>query len=391
LHREVLAFLLEKDQPELAGPIVEVLRDMPAGRRVLRGPILNWLARHPTPAVLDEVVKLWAQEASTTGPYEQRYRRIVEGIRHLPWDEALLAEMNAEEFYARGSALEVLCARVPEFSLRRRFAIMTAYTDATAAIKTFLERFSYLPKTREALRATVSIHKTRQEMLESAARLARQWRADYDYQFDIRDFHLISRMALDPLRMSVRRSELILYLAKSLARRQHVWYRPAGVESRYDARFAPQVEALSMSDLWNLYLLDEMLARPRVQRALRIMAVQSQAGHEPWGGLIFYSSGKAEAILYPPREEGGQSDLAYNMCARGRIDGRDALCRFTVHFDEVDKVSRVGPDRSELRDAQRSNYYALVLSRVSEEQFCAHYYNPNGTVISLGRFPFRQP
>lgn len=388
LHNGVLGFLLEKDQPELAEHIVAALPKLSSPQHSLREGILDWLVRHPTEDVLAEVVKLWAQEASTTGPNEMRYRRIVEGIRGVSWDQALLGTMNARKFYARGSALEVMVARIPEFTLRRRFMLITPYTDATAAIKTFVERFSYLPSTRASLRATVSIHKTRQRMLDETARLSRKWGADFGYQFDIRDFHLISRMSRDPLRESWRKTELILTLATEFIRRRHVPYRPDGVASSYDGRFAPQVDSLSMSDLWNLYLLNEMLSRPRVQRALKIMAAQSQANHRSWGGLIFYKSGQAESILYPADEGPGDSKLGYNISQRGRIDARDAMCRFTVHFDNVDNAAQAGPNEAELRNGRMNNYYGLVLTSVDKDSFCGHYYNPAGTVVSLGKFSF---
>ncbi len=146
-----------------------------------------------------------------------------------------------------------------------------------------------------------------------------------------------------------------------------------------------------MGDLWNLYLLNEMLTRPRVQRALKTVAAQRQANDRSWeGGLIFYKSGQAEPILYPAADVPGDSGLAFNLSHRGRIDARDAMCRFMVHFGKVNNAGQAGPNQAELRDAETNNYYGLVLTSVDKDSFSGHYYNPTGVVISLGKFPFRE-
>jgi hypothetical protein len=145
-----------------------------------------------------------------------------------------------------------------------------------------------------------------------------------------------------------------------------------------------------MADLWNIYLLNEMLSRPRVQVSLRLMANGDMADRDSaWGGLVFYQNGQAEAILYPPDPRVKGDDLVYHPTRRLITDSRDSLCRFIGHFEKVDNADRVGPTGRELADAADGNYYGLVLTRTGADSFAAHYYNPQGVVVSLGKFPLR--
>jgi len=392
LHRKVLAFLLKSDYPGLAAHVVPVVAQ--AGRDSdLREAILGWLARHPTPAVLAEVVKLWAAEPSITGPNEPRYRGIVENISGRSWDETLLGSINTPVFFARGSALEVLAARMPAAVLRFRISQLVAKTDACKALQAFIDRFEYVPTTRADFLATVSIHKTRPEMLSDAVRLSTAWTEDYGLKFNIRDFHLLSRLARDPLRTNLRRTQLVLEISRAFSSRTHTHGRPAGSEARgdYNDDFGSQVDRLTMSDLWNLYLLNEMLSRPRIQMALGIMAERDRADRRgAWGGLVFYENGQAEAKLYQGSRQSGENDLAYSPAKRFMIDARDSLCRFHGHFEKLDNSARAGPDAAELSDAKNGNYYGLILTSLLGDAFCAHYYNPSGCVISMGQFLFRR-
>lgn len=389
LQRAVLEFLLRKDYPNLAGVVVRVLPHVKPGSG-LREAILDWLARHGHPAVLAEVVKLWAQEPSATGPNEPRFRQIVERVSGKPWDEALLESLNAEGFFARGSAMEILSRRIAEASLRSRILRVRPRTDAAVTLHAMLDRFDYLPLTRSELLASVSIYMTRRDMLQNSAVLCRTWQEDYGYRFNIRDFYLINCLVRDPLRDDLRRTQLVLELAQSIARREHVSFRPPPGRPGQSDRFHRQVESLTMSDLWNLYLLNEMLTRPRVQIALRVMADRDRADRsQAWGGLVFYENGRAEAKLYPPGPTGG-ADRLYVASRRVIRDRRVALCLFHAHFEKVYNAARGGPAPEELRNAAKGNFYGLVLTSVSESSFCAHYYTPDGRVVSLGKFPFGQ-
>ena len=65
------------------------------------------------------------------------------------------------------------------------------------------------------------------------------------------------------------------------------------------------------------------------------------------------------------------------------------MCRFNCHFEKADNTKRAGPGPEEIRDAMLRNYYGLIITSVNEKVFCAHYYNPDGLVVSMGTFRFR--
>jgi hypothetical protein len=105
---------------------------------------------------------------------------------------------------------------------------------------------------------------------------------------------------------------------------------------------------------------------------------------------VFYENGQAEAKLYPASTQAGENDLAYVPSMRLILDGRDALCRFHAHFENVDNRDRAGPTAEELQSAKRNNFSSLVLTTVSPDLFCAHYYNAAGQVVSMGVFPLKK-
>jgi len=185
---------------------------------------------------------------------------------------------------------------------------------------------------------------------------------------------------------------LILDLAQSFIKRPHVPRKILRASGPYDFsdQLSKQVDSLSMADLWNLLIVNEMLSRPRVQMALKEMADRDMADtRSAWGGLIFYENGQAEAKLYPAEASAGPDDLTYRSSAQLLRDGRASLCRFFGHFEKINNAGRAGPTSDELRRAAEENAYGLVLTRVTAESFCAHYYNPRGLVISLGTLPLR--
>ncbi len=392
LHRAVLSFLLEKDYPGLAGYVVPALSRLGQDPTV-RDSLIQWLTRHPSPEVLTEIVKLWAEEPSTTGLNEPRFRYIVERITGRSWDEALLDGIGSEGSFARGRALEILVHRIPRDSLKQRILSVKPKTQAVTALQSFVETFDYLPATRAEFAAVVTVFKTRLEMMSDAARLAREWGIDYGYRFNVRDFHLLSRLGRDPLRNILRRAQLILELSRSIATRRHVRYstRSSGRGRVLTDAFGMQAEVLSVSDMWNLYLLNEMLARPRMQLALKIIANRVRSSPDnARNGLVFYQHGQPEAILYPAGESGDEEVYSNSASSQLVRDSRDALCRFHANFKKTSNVAMVGPSAEELRNAKEGNYYGLTLTSVSKYEFCAHYYNPKGLVVSLGKFPFRR-
>jgi hypothetical protein len=267
---------------------------------------------------------------------------------------------------------------------------MHGRTDAVLAMQAFLERFGYLPATGEELLATVSLHKSRRYVLDDATRLFRNWQGGSGYRFHIRDFHLLSQLARDPLRKDLRRPQLLLQLGQATKSRRHVQHA-VGERGKLlrTSDFWLKAERLDLGDLWALYLINEMLDRDSVRKALRIMAARDLADRQrAWGGLVLYQNGRAEATLYPSSRSTPPNDLVYMPSVRALRDARDALCRFHAHFESVNNAQRAGPGPEELRDAMTHRYRCLVLTRVSEHAFCAHYYNQKGIVISLGIYPF---
>jgi hypothetical protein len=361
---------------------VRTLATLPPGNP-LRRAILMQLARSGDAAMYADVVKAWAQEAAD-GADEQQFRGAVEKIATQPWDQALIAAINSESFFARGSAMKVLAGRFTPAGLAAKLASVPARTEAMAALKAFVTQLGYMPKDGPDLVSVVSIYRLQPNSFPDVARLGRQWKAEPGgYDFNIRDFHLLSRLTADPLRKALKREQLVAAITASLAGRQHV--TRAGAPEGSDG-FAKQAAALPMADLWNLYLLDGMLTRPRVLLALHVMADRDRADtRTAWGGLIVYESGGAEARLYPPDKDAPPNDLKYVPSKQMIAEGRDSMCRFMAHFEKAANASRAGPTAEELAAAAEGNYYGLVLTTVSENELCAHYFSPQGVVVSLGR------
>lgn len=398
LQQAVLAFLLKKDYPDLASYVVAAMPNL-SRSTALHDSVLEWLTKHPTPEVQAEVVKLWAAEPSASGPNESRYRLILQQITGMTWDEALLEELNTPAFPASGSAIGVLTMRLGLPLLRKSLLEMTARTDDASAIQAFLTKFDYVPAGEVEHAAVMQAWRTHRDQIDGAAKLAATWREDFGYKFNIRDFHLISQLAADPVQKALRRSQLIADLQQTFSGRQHApWKAPRGATTS-DDRLWTQADKLSMADLWNLYLLDDLLSRPQRQVNIRVMALRDREDKSgAWGGLIFYRSGQAEATQYPS-DPAAQDDLSFVPLPTGKrgdgtydfaLEQRSSLCRFICHFERPDNAGRAGPTADELREAKAGNYCGLILTSLGEDTFCAHYFNPQGIVISVGVFPLRK-
>jgi hypothetical protein len=165
---------------------------------------------------------------------------------------------------------------------------------------------------------------------------------------------------------------------------------PGAMDDYLDS-FRLQAAKLTMVDLWNLYLLNEMLARPHVRMALAVMAQRDRADtRSAWGGLVFYRNGQAEAVLYPFSATARLDDRRYIPGARAQAQARDCLMRFCGHFEKVENGIRAGPDAEELFAAREGDYYGVVFTSVSDKSFCAHYYTPKAAVVSLGVLEYRR-
>lgn len=348
----------------------------------------------PDPRVLARLVTFWARDRTASEKDEERYRQTLTKISGRTWDRALVDAINLPNFNGKGSALHLLQTRVRRDRLCELISETHPQTDAMAALAIFVRRLDYIPRTRLDFLATVYIYKTRQDMIADAAAYSRKWDTpDHKYAFGIRDFHLLSRLARDPLQEELRRTDLILRLGKELMQRQHVPTARGPRGTKINDRFRDRVEELAMADLWNLWLLNGMLGRDRMQMALRVMAERDRLDRRrAWGGLVFYRNGRAEAQLYESAIalDARSNDLIYVPGTLLSRHSHDALCRFAGHFERLDNTARAGPTRQELGQAKEDNYYGLILTSLGPGSFCAHYYNPEGVVVSLGRFPFRR-
>lgn len=388
LKMAVLKFLFRQNYSDLISFAVEIIQD-PDADPEMRQLAENWVAQNPVPELLASIVRNWAALRNPDTETERRYREMVQRITRQEWDAALLNAINSPTFDARGAALEVLRRRVERKELARRIMAEPARTDAIRALQSMLEQFAYLPSTHAEFVTTLILHKVRRDMLNDAAQLNIDWSSNYGYDFNIRDFHLLSRLSRDPIRVNLTRTQLALAIGKSLERRRHVAYAHPD-DSKYKADFWLQVDKLTMADLWNIYLLDEMLSRPRVQVSLYVIARDDLGDRDfAYGGLVFYQNGQPEAIRYWPDPRAKGDDLVYHPSRQLITDGRDSLCRYIQHFEKVNNVERFGPTAAELADARENNYYGLILTRTGNETFAAAYYNPSGVVVSLGEFPLR--
>ncbi len=389
----VLGYLAQRGYPGLAEHVVAALPH--AKDPKVRAAVLDWIEQHPTPEVLAEVVKLWAGEGETSVDAETRYRRVVAKLGRGKWDDALLGALNTPEFFARGSAIEVLASRIDEQDLRKRLAAIKPKTQAVQAMQYFIESFGCVPKTREELLGAVIAYTGRPIRLAKAAVLATKWQGEHGYRFNIRDLHLLNNLAGDPLRDELSRRQLRLELTRAITARRNL--RPDGYGGIAGGRrkfrrgrlvdFEGQAESLSMADLWNLRLINEMIDRRRFKLAIKIIVTRDRQDRQTqWAGLISYEHGKCEAKLYRSAENRG--DSTYVPGDRMSHDMADCLSYFVCHFSRsITDPADVGPSDNELAFSKRRNLYGLLLTSLEEGWVNAAYFNPAGIVIDLGDFP----
>lgn len=378
LHKSILTYMVERGRAGVTPRALARLSETKPGPR--RTAMLKHLAANSVPEALEDLLKLWAA-AGVDGPDEGLFRRAVAKAGGAGWVDTVLRALNADGFRARGSALAVLSARVPRKDLAARIIRMTPGTPAVRAIRTFIDRFDYIPANGQELLACVSLWSGSQQMLDRAAGLSARWGRDYNYSFNVRDFHLLSRLAGDPLRKRPSRRKLVGALGKVLMRRKHL----AGA----GGQFLKPVERLGPADLWNLTLLNEMLQRPRVQLALRILADRLRARLiSPRSGLVFYENGRAMAKLYPQSTDETRGDREYVPSRSIQRAGRHALCHFHTRFETIYNGDRAAPAKRELEVARELNFHGLMLVSIDTGTFSAFYYNPDGAAVSLGLFPF---
>ena len=344
--------------------------------------MLQGLLDSPKPEKLSNVVKLWADEKSD-GKDEDLFRRVVAKLGGKQWRNVLLDLLNTKERSSSSDyALTVLASRAAEVDLMNRIKQMPVRTSYVQAIEAFDAKLGYTPGNGVELLACVILHAGGKGSLDAPARLARQWGEKYKYKFNIRDFHLLSRLAADPSHNKIGRDELVKQIATRLGRRRHV--------ARGGDPFGKQAARMTMPDLWNIVLLDEMLRRPRPVLALRILADRLRAGLlSPRSGLVFYEGGKASAKLYPQRADSTRGDRDHIPERKLQCAGFGALCHLHTRFEKVYNGDLAPTSKREIMASKQGNFYGLVLASVDTGTFSAFYYNPDGAVVSLGLFPFQ--
>ncbi|MCE5324833.1 MAG: hypothetical protein LLG01_00305 [Planctomycetaceae bacterium] len=386
LREGALTFLLRRDAPGLGETLMKHWPVLATNDR-LREAAMGYLERNPNTQVFEGILKVWAEVPGISGVDENRYRRVVESTSKKPWVQALLDSINTPGFRAKGSAIKLLTRRVNVTELRTRIEQVPAQDPAMAALQIFLDRFNYIPSGGPEFMAIVQASQMQRKRLPDTEKLFQFWQRSEMYAFNIRDLHLLTRLGSDPLRnTSMGRLELIAALGKNLMTRKHV---TGGVISG-SSGFAMVSDRLSIADAWNLYLLDEMLSRPGMQRAMGALAIGDRTDkRSQWGGLVMYDSGMATAKIYEPDRMSGESDQLYVPTQRMLDDSTDCLCRFVCHFDQAQNIKRAGVTAAELAAARDGNYCGLIVTSVSAGTFAAHYYNPRGVVVSLGIFPLK--
>ena len=192
---------------------------------------------------------------------------------------------------------------------------------------------------------------------------------------------MLTRLSADPLRNKIGRDELVKQILAKLGRRKHV----AGG----GGPFSKQAARMTVPDLWNIVLLDEMLRRRRVALALRILADRLRAGlRSPRSGLVFYESGKASAKLYPQAVDSSRGDRDHIPERELQRAGFDALCHLHTRFEKVYNGDRAATSKREVSASNQGNFYGLSLTSIDSGTISAFYYNPDGAVVSLGLFAF---
>ena len=228
---------------------------------------------------------------------------VVERLTGQSWYQALLEAINAPGFTARGSAMEVLSQRAVPATLKRDIMDLSARTEAVIVLQAFIRRFDSLPSTGQEFLSMAHIHRLRPGLLASAAELHVNWRRFDGYRFNIRDFHLLSRLSEDPRRSSMTRAELVSDLSRSLLRRRHVRLAALGPRDEdLSGRFDRLADRLTMADLWNLWFLNDMLSRPNIQAAVAVMADEDRADRShALGGTGVPGTGQGAGQTLPRR------------------------------------------------------------------------------------------
>jgi hypothetical protein len=388
LRSATLEIVLAKEDPTWAAPLVALMPKLKSGDPI-RANIMAWMARHPGPLVLTEIVKAWAA-LPAGNPNETEFMELVRNVGGQPWESALLEAMNSPDFHAGAWAMQILAARSSRASLGERIGSVLARAPAIKALQAFWNKFQYLPATANECQVMEAVWTAHADSLDSAAKSFEQWKGQ-GYEFNIRDFHLLDQLANDLIRQPMTRGQLIQALRQEMHALEHVHAHSEGGSTTQPVAddLESNADRLSMADLWTMELVHEMLSRTRIEAAMKVVAFKDRADtHNAWGGLVFYRDSGADAVLYQAPPDSPENDLVYPVSPKALADGRESLCRFIAHFEKDKNAQRAGPTAQELSSAKEDNIAGVIFTSVSDETFCAHYYTPGGVVVSLGCYPF---
>lgn len=348
--------------------------------------VVAWLCKHPGPGTLGAVAKAWSTQ-SPTGPGERLFIELTEKLGSKEWDQVMLQALNTHSFADASAAYKVLLDRLGRPALSERILKMTPACEQFGILQDLLKRFDYLPESAAKYESAMAIAK--RQPLDAVLKAFRVWRDD-DYALEPNDLALLAGLGGDSSRPLPKRAQLVEQLTKTLSALEHVRMPSAASQPAAGDSFAANHGRLSQGDLWTIYLVQEMLSRPRTQAGLMKVAQKDREDtNSAWGGLIMYRSGVADAMLYPAAD-GPANDETYVPNARFEEDSIDAICRFCTRFEKAENSLRAGPNTQELQAARRSGMRGLIITSVSSSTFCVHFYNDQGVVISLGAYPFAE-
>ena len=395
LKRKILKYLLEKRHPNLGAFATAFLRS----KTDLQDPTVKEVRRLATNYFLTSntnvasILDAWAKDLHPTAEQDESFRSALEMVTKKRWDESLLDAIVSSDVPQRlkPRVWEILARQKTPADLKQMIKERPVYSDMSEnsklfliGLKTFLDKFDFLPTNKHQFLYTVILYKkslNRDDLFSGAVKMHNQWKREFDYKFNIYDYHLLSRMKRDPIRKSLKRHKLEGEIGKVLTKRKHLPCKAVKT-----VKFWTQVDNLSMADLWNIYLLNDMFSKPRTLASFVAVADYDRKRYKncALAGLIFYQNSNAVVEPFEPDEKKSVSDLKYAPSRLLVTSSRDSLCRYICHFERVKNAKRAGPTKEELKEAMTEGWNGLIITQVDKNHFAAHYFNPKGIVISLG-------
>ena len=395
LHRAVLKYLLKVQYSGLGAflrPLMQKSEKDPEMRKLL----LSYLANN-TGIDVSQIISAWAKEK--TASYNGDYKQVLEKVTQKRWDAALIYEIakpvdagtsfekvglikaQAWDILAKNVEKKTLVALVKEAQPWGR----KRDQKFIKALQMMINQFNYLPQNAGEFCHAVALYNRSLKhagLVAGASELAFEWKQNYGYKFQMRDFHLLSRVKRDPERKNHKQAALTRKIGRNLNARKHVKCATVKNDNFWDS-----IEKLTVSDLWNIYLIDEMLSRPSILASLRRYGEIDRQTYKnsALGGLVFYDNGKPVPTPYFPSQN-ASNDLVFEPKNDLKSNSYDSLCRYIFHFEKVNNAKRAGPTKAELAQSAKEGWYGVVFSQVDADTLIAHYFTPEGIVVSLGSY-----